>query len=252
MILRPRTSKTKPKNIGMLIVCEDTSGNYFYLQDKVNSRDVTSALVFPLLKNSDDAKGTQPHKIVEYALLLTKEENQKYHNEEAEEDENFYKEVYCIVDVDDNIINGSLVKAQNKVEEAKLLNEKITYHLLISNECFEIWYILHFYLPNIPFYRGTKTQKRANLIEDDKRNVIEKVIKRLIHWHNIPTSKKPSNKELKAYKYFFTKVNELGSEANAIQNAKELVQNSVNTFPFDNPSTTIYELIERLNKINSL
>jgi len=99
----------------MLIACEGekTEPNYF------NSFKISSVRVEPV--------GGTAITVVEKALEIALKAN---HNKEA------FDEVWCVFDKD-SVDNPVFIHAINL---AKANNIKIAY----SNECFELWYILHF------------------------------------------------------------------------------------------------------------
>ena len=202
-----------------------------------------------LARNSRDAEHTDPNNIAKYAIRFAKEENDKYQNGEDGEEPFFYKEVYCVVDVDDNVAkpngNGSLPLAYQEIDSANSTSPEVKHRLIVSNECFEIWYILHFQNTPHLLYRGTKTQINSGITTHTTK--IEAVLKRCIGWPSIPSSEKPSNGKIKSYRHFFQKMATSGNEVDAIRRAKELEKNSANKNPLDNPSTELYILIEKLN-----
>jgi hypothetical protein len=124
-----------------------------------------------------------------------------------------YDYVWCVFDKDENL--------------AHVFNEAIRqfearggkYRVAYSNECFELWYILHFqYLVSgIP---------RAQYF-----NILDKFLE-----------KKYQKNEIGLYHILLSKQNQ------AIANAKRLAAQYPNHNPaLDNPYTKVYELVELLN-----
>lgn len=256
MNLKPASSGFVEIYFGIVIVCEDTNANYIYLQDKIkqclpNSIDTyvykNSKGYRATLKNSQNVGHTNPRDIAKYAIDEINCKNADYQNNEDDIEPLFYQEVYCVVDVDDNVAKGMLAQAYQVVSNANVANPKVNYRLIVSNECFEIWYILHIQDIPSPLYRGTKTQKAAGLITPNRDNLIEKMLRKAIDWENLPTSQKPKNKNIKSYAHFYSRVNSIGSESDAIHRAKSLINQSNGKEPFDNPSTELHILIEKIN-----
>ena len=237
MNLTPKITGQKPRKTGILIISEDSGANFKYLNDKVASCRPNAANVFPLLKNSTDAGGPQPTKIVDYAIQKLKAENLIYKNGEAENDDAFYKEVYCIVDVDDNVSNGTLNRALSSIAQENAANPAIKFHLIISNECFEVWYILHFQDITEPLYRE-KSAEKGN-IRADKTNNIEFLQKRQVGVKN------------KKFQDYFDLMKRIGDEAKAIERARNLQEKSKTSNPCENPSTDMHILITRLNSFKT-
>lgn len=256
MNLKPASSGFVEIYFGIVIVCEDTNANYIYLQDKIKACLPNSITTYVYknskgyrasLKNSQNVGHTNPRDIARYAIDEINRKNADYQNNEDDQEPLFYQEVYCVVDTDDNITNGTLAQAYQAISNAKTANPNVNYRLITSNECFEIWYILHIQDIPFPLYRGTKTQKTAGLIMLNKDNTIERMLKKVISWINIPPFQKPLNKKIKSYAHFYSRVNSIGSESDAIHRAKSLINQSNGKEPFDNPSTELHILIEKIN-----
>ena len=246
MSLTTPISTQKPKKYGILIVCEDTNSNFQYIDAKKQDCAPNAVEVDFALKNSIDAKGTQAHIIANYGVAEIQRKNNNFKNDNPTEPD-FYKELYCVIDVDDNDTTSTrgssislLQQAYNSIDTANTANNKVNHQLIVSNECFEIWYILHFMDITIPLYRGTSPQIAQGLMADDN-----KIAEALNNYTKIGKNSQ------KTYRHFFTKMKE-GSEQKAIERAKSLENKSTNTKPFDNPSTEIYKLVERLNKFKTL
>ena len=128
------------------------------------------------------------------------------------------------------------------MQKAQTASPIINYKLLLSNECFEIWYILHFQDITERLYRGTKPQKDiVGLIKPDGSNSINIILR---------TFTEVGIHSQKAYNGFFEIMQEKGNESAAIQRAKNLAKSKSPTDKFAlNPSTDIYILIEMLNNL---
>lgn len=263
MITSPLPSNkkvTQKINYGIVIVCEDTNSNYTYLQKKIKSRipntidTVFLNTVFLdsygnqiLTQNSSHVGHTDPYNITIHGINTIDAKNKEYQNGNPNTPL-FFRELYCVVDVDDNISNGTLARAYAQIYIAQA-NSQIQYRMICSNECFEIWYILHFHDIIFPIYRGTNTQKNRGIINSNGSNQIEKILKKAISWQQIPAHKKPNTKKnkIKSFEYFFEIMQSEGNEKQAIERAILLLNNSIKTCPSDNPSTELHILIEKIN-----
>ncbi len=252
MSLSPAPKAIKPLKYGIVIVCEDEKSNVTYLRDKVNSCKPKSSSTIvepddPRLYDRRDAGGTQTTKLTNFAISKVNELNIRYNNNAEMLGENFFREVYVIADVDDNEYqNGKYIgKVTNAIHElatAQTANPAIKYDLLLSNECFEIWYILHFQDITEPLYRGRGHTK--HLANDSNL-----IWKRLGELAGISTNEDRQKKR----KDFFQIMQTRGNEAEAIERAKKLEADSKTKNPTElfssNPSTAVYKLIERLNNL---
>lgn len=116
------------------------------------------------------------------------------------------------------------------LSEAKSKRVEVAY----SNDCFEIWYLLHF------VYRDTAISR------DD---VIKEVIKKLKD-KNFETFSKLNKENIKTKEMTELIFNELLElQKTAIKNAKKLLENyaDLHNPELDNPSTKVFELVEILN-----
>jgi hypothetical protein len=251
MNLIPAKPATKKLHYGILIVCEDEKSNFFYIKEKVNACKPNSSAVqiveFEIFNSKDtnlEGKeiGQQTDKLMNFAISKVETLNNSFSNGGDEFERNFYRQVYCIGDVDDNeTYGGKITLAFAELEKAKTANPNIAFHLLLSNECFEIWYILHFQDITEPLYRGTKPQIDAGLIKLDCNNKIRDVLKNTTSISFI--QQKTSDK-------YFEITQENDREAQAIQRAKNLAKAKTPTDKFaPNPSTDVYILIEMLNNL---
>jgi uncharacterized protein YdaT len=216
----------------IMIVCEDSNSNYKYLNSRAAKDKIFIRIAF---YNSTHAGGAQANKLAKFTL----DEISKQNNEG-----NMITEAYCVLDVDDNMImpvkslTKHLTKMYEDFDEANKNNPSVKHQLIVSNECFEIWYILHFMDITEKLYRKNSAEKSN--IKPDKSNSIEDLVKRL----TFINSKKQKNTD-EFYEIMETK----GDENAAIERAKVLQAQSKGSRPFDNPSTEFYVLIERLNEL---
>lgn len=234
---------------GVFILCEDEKSNYKYLEaKKAACRPNTESVKIDFyLQNSVDAGGrTDTYGLVQYAIAEVERLNKKIADGNVEL-ENFFKKVYCVCDVDDNETRSQrfgITRAFAELEKAKTANPSIDFHLLLSNECFEIWYILHFQDITEPLYRGTKPQlDTVGLIKPDKSNLIRKQL-------GLSAGISVREELQKQRSDFFDIMQEKGNELQAIQRAKNLAATKNPTDKFaKNPSTDVYILIEMLNNL---
>lgn len=132
--------------------------------------------------------------------------------EEKEQIKKPYIEIWCVFDRDD----FEKVNFNNAFELAKQNGIKIAY----SIECFELWYLLHFEYMKSAISRQQYIEKLNELMpEKYKKN-------------NLRT-------------YFLLK----DKQNIAIKNAKKLLDEYHSERLYDrNPSTTVFQLVERLNE----
>ena len=241
----PTQSANKPLKNGIIIVCEDSKGNYYYLDKKVRDCQPNAVGIKTLIVNSQDAGGaTQAHKLAAYAIQAINDSNKSFYGDDPSGEippEPFYNEAYCIVDVDNNHITpyragsstSSLTQAYTLIDSENSKSRGITYHLIVSNECFEVWYMLHFQDLTTPLYRR-KSHLKA-LILPDKSNSIEFLLL------------KHAGRNNKKYEGYFEIMRDKGDESAALSRAKSLKSGSIDHAPNDNPSTDLFVLIDRLN-----
>jgi hypothetical protein len=123
--LKKRKTGTREVREPILIVCEDSKSSVYYLKGKVKSARLTSTDV----EVSGDSNSA-PISVVDYAIKRKKAQKINAKKKGIYE----YKEIYCVMDVDNHdTLQNAIVKTKD--------------HLLlpiISNESFELWYLLHF------------------------------------------------------------------------------------------------------------
>lgn len=190
------TRKPKPK---VLIVCEgkETEPQYFNLiKKKYHLRSVV------VIKSS--ILGSAPISVAQSAVDLNQEQIDLY-GPSAE-----YEKVFCVYDTDKH----------TSLPEAKRLIDEHDFTAIISNICFEYWFILHYQYSRAPFLpKGGRSASQAcvkklkEYIEDYEKAEVEK--------------------------YF----NDLFSRLEtAITNSQKSLKDAVSTNEL-NPSTNMHELI---------
>ncbi len=117
---RPTPSRTVRKSV--LIVCEDSKASCDYFEKFCKELNLSSVHVEVCGKEC----GSAPISVVDYAKQKKESQTSTIHDE--------YDKIFCVVDVDDH---PTLADAIQKARDNDL-------ELIISNPCFEYWYILHF------------------------------------------------------------------------------------------------------------
>lgn len=153
--------------------------------------------------------------LVEYALKFI---NNNQIELEKTEKYDFCDECWVVFDKDD------FPKFDEAINEAVKNKLKVAY----SNECFEIWYLLHFNYYNSALDRNLCNDKMTEILRKETGD------------KNIKYSKESKEiKKLDIYSLIKEK------EKFAIKNAEKLKKQ----FGRKNPSTTVFELVETLNKL---
>jgi hypothetical protein len=203
--LKKRKTGVKHPKGPILIVCEDSKSSVFYLKDKIRN-----LRIIPLVDVDGDSDPA-PISVVNYAIERRKQQKREARERGIEE----YRTVYCVMDVDEHpTIRQAIVKARDNGLVA-----------IISNQCFELWYLLHFIDYSTAFLHRDEICRR-----------LEKFI----------------GKEYeKGDKAMYEILKRLGNEAKAIGLARRLKtaaqEESEEKDPLRNPSTDVFELIEKLN-----
>lgn len=186
---------------------EKTERNYF----ESKKREIETEIRRKNIKIEIKGTGYNTLSIVEYALNFIDRENIKINNS-ADSDE-------CWVVFDKDSFDKDFDSAINK---AKANNLGVAY----SNECFELWFLLHFSLLSSALSRG--------LIKGKLNDVLQK---------------KYSEKYEKKKENMYSLIKSL--EEIAVKNAKQLlkIHEGEKSYLKKNPSTTVYLLVESLNKL---
>lgn len=134
-------------------------------------------------------------------------------------------DVWCVFDKDD----FSPVSFNNSIYKASSLNQtndSIKYYIAWSNECIELWFLLHFC-----YYH----------VNNGRKDYIDKLNEYLSNNKNIKYAK--NNKEI------FNLLLTLGMPKEAISRAKKLIKLCEGKTPSDSaPCTTVHLLVEFLAK----
>jgi hypothetical protein len=196
---------TSRKNIAKryLIVCEGQTEEVYFRSFPIANITVTTKSV-----------GRTKSSLVKHAHKLAKEDN--------------YDEIWCVFDMDVNYadqqnqrddFNNAIQQCQNTKKT------KVAY----SNDCFELWFYLHF-------------------AYTDQQNHRKFYYKKLREFWGINYEEK--GKELDFCISIYSKLQEANcSQEEAIKRADKLFNSKTDDLPSDqNPVTTVYELVKELNK----
>ena len=252
MMLKPRIAKfKKTETFSILIVCEDSKSAVYYLERKIKECGLSKTASIEKINRFDIAvdvegskKGSAPKSVVDYAISKRDE-----YNKQAKKKGMYpYKTIYCVMDVDDHPTLNEAINKIYSVNETTIDSELIH---IVSNENFEIWYLLHFLAYSTKeLYRppSKKTQSPRKLfISPDQR--IDKLIETFLG---------KDYEKLKSYPQIFQLLKEKrGDEQKAIQYAKKLEEFHHDHSPdkpvyLSNPSTEVYQLIVKLNDLAEL
>jgi hypothetical protein len=186
-----------------LIVCEGQTEEVYFKSFPISTATVT-------------AKGTGKTKMTlfKHAEQLAKEDN--------------YDEIWCVFDMDINYTDKE--NQRNDFNSAiKQCQETKKFKVAYSNDCFELWFYLHF-------------------AYTDQQNHRTFYYKKLREFWNINYEDK--GKELDFCKTIYSKLQESNcSQEEAVKRAEKLHYGHNDKLPCDqNPITTVYELVKELNK----
>jgi RloB-like protein len=127
-----------------------------------------------------------------------------------------FDRVWCVFDRDPSNVNNTATRFRQALQVAAKENIKVAY----SNECFEIWYLLHFHLYSTAVPRSDYKKKLTKLIGCNYAKNSDDMYARL-------ADRQPQ----------------------AIKNAQTLLASYDPHDPErDNPATTVHLLVEELNK----
>jgi RloB-like protein len=186
----PRKLDLREVKQRFLIVCEGMKTEPYYLR----SFRVPKAVV------SVQGAAGDPTRLVNTANKL------------AQEDE--YDQVWCVFDRDEGAWTAQ--NFNNALQNAKTYD----FHVAYSNECFEVWYILHFQFLNTGLPRSDYEDKLSELLGTKYRKNDSTIYQQLLEKQSI-----------------------------AIKNAQKLLAIYDRPNPErDNPSTTVHLLVQALNK----
>lgn len=137
-----RPISTKDENPAILIVCEGSKTEPYYIDDMQRALRLTSMDVI-----SGDESGTNPKSITDRA----KEEFKK-----RQRDGLTKENVWCVFDRDDH----------EKVPDALIMAKDNGFNVCFSNPCFELWFLLHFENQTATIHRTAvekKLKKMSNI-----------------------------------------------------------------------------------------
>jgi RloB-like protein len=186
----PRKLDVREVKQRFLIVCEGKKTEPYYFK----SFRVPKAVV------AIEGAAGDPTRLVNSAYKL------------ANEDE--YDQVWCVFDRDEGAWTAQ--NFNNALQNAKTYG----FHIAYSNECFELWYILHFEFLNTGLPRSDYEDKLSELLGTKYRKNDSTIYQQLLAKQQIAI--KYAQKLLESY-------NSIDPERN-------------------NPSTTVHLLVEALNK----
>jgi hypothetical protein len=130
--------ETKPR---FLIVCEGSKTERYYFQKfRVSSKIPT-------------CEATDPLNIVQYAQELANEAKSPPENDP-------YSQVWCVFDRDPGRNSTTAENFNGALQKASALGFNVAY----SNECFEVWFILHFEYLHTGLPRKDYKNKLSNLL----------------------------------------------------------------------------------------
>jgi hypothetical protein len=239
----------------ILIVSEDTKSSRFYIESKIATLQLRKQTYIEIyvggeIAGKDKKKSRDPKSAAEFAIKQLQDLNKTLNEEEKAP----ITQVFCVVDVDNHDADANNPH-KNKVRDCVQIcqgnsNSNIEFVPIISNECFEAWYILHFKNSgdskpiSRPMSRG-KSKKTRKFIADDERT--DKLLEKYL-------GSAYAKNETDIYTVL---QNANADETQAIANAKWLEdyhrknQNVLmEPYYFANPSTNVYRLVERLTEIN--
>lgn len=161
--------------------------------------------------------GKDPNQLLKEANKLLKKEKQAKRWEKGDQ-------VWCVFDRD----SWKEEDFNKAITDAKKEGFRIAY----SNEAFELWYILHFEYLNTAIPRKEYCKKLTEHLNNLNKNNHQKKI---------------NNKYQKNDQEMYYKL--LNKQKTAIENAKRLYDEYDHSNPAkENPSTTVHELVQELNK----
>ena len=142
---RPQAFKEPRKSI--LIVCEGSKTEPIYFNS------LRSALRLAMVEVQIVGQGAAPITVVDRAIELRA---QRKHVAKKSLTKAAYDVVYCVIDVEAPKAE-SLSRGLNKARDNKL-------EVILSNPCFEYWYILHFKKTGAPF--NTSQEVKSTLRQE--------------------------------------------------------------------------------------
>jgi hypothetical protein len=138
-----------------------------------------------------------------------------------------YDEVWCVFDLDRTpTINGQL----DDFNKAVFADNGKTFRCAYSNDAFELWFFLHYHFTEEAQLRGFYYKQLSN------------------YW-SMSYERDGKAQSFSKTLYQRLKEDENANQLNAINRAKQLFEmHKSNTPHLQNPVTTVFELVERLNE----
>ena len=135
-----RREAFKEPRKSILIVCEGEKTEPIYF----NALKETLRLI--MVDVEIVGEGGAPITVVNRAIAL-REDRKDIVKKRKSLTKAVYEVIYCVIDVEAPIPHESLANAVSKAKDNKL-------EVILSNPCFEYWYILHFRKTSAPFSRS--------------------------------------------------------------------------------------------------
>jgi len=197
---RPQRQRNIRKTFHIICEGENTEPDYF------NAFELNNAVV------KSFGKGEQRKKLVESTVKYIKENRIKIDKTE---------EVWVVFDFD--VIEAYATRIRQDFDNAIALANKHKIKCATSNDCFELWYMLHFLYTDAQHRREWYSKKLSEVLEI--------------------SYSKDKNMSRKMYQLLQDK------QDTAIKNAIKLTTIHVNERPCDkNPHTSVHELVLSLNE----
>ena len=189
---------------------ERTEPNYF----RSKKKEIAAEIRRKNIKIEIKGRGYNTLSLVDFALEFIEREKIKI------DDSKNTDECWVVFDKD-----NFKQHFDNAINKAKTNNLKVAY----SNECFEVWYLLHFSFFQSAISRNFYKQKLTDNLRESTNNKKIEYRKNSENIYSIIKNK----------------------EKDAIRNAKKLLDSYKNEKSFlkKNPSTTVYLLVENLNRL---
>jgi hypothetical protein len=204
-LIRREAFKEPRKSI--LIVCEGKKTEPIYFNSLKNKLKITIADIEVV------GAGAVPITVVERAIALKEQRNRIAKNSLTKAE---YDVIYCLIDAEMPVQHPNISNAFSKAQANNI-------EVILSNPCFEYWYLLHFKKTSVSFYSNAE------------------VIKALKKCH---ANYDKSNRTICDAIYNKT--------AQAIKNSKEVIKehhNGSTDLKNCNPSTHVHLIVEELLKM---
>ncbi|MEA5534858.1 RloB family protein [Crocosphaera sp. XPORK-15E] len=213
-----RITNQKPPRKRFLILCEgaETEPNYFKSFQQIGRDNQTVTIIIEPL----GAVGI---------TVVTEAIKRKQQDGDYEEDE-----VWCVFDRDAKKENNN---KQNFNEAIRLAFEN-KLNLAVSNDAFELWFLLHY-----EYYQSETHRSDLKEMLSENKRLGEKYEKNSENMYE-----KLKDKQFDAIKFAKKLWNSHKSNDNENDEKELSVQESIERHN-QNPSTTVYKLVEKLNEI---